>query len=510
MGRFDMENGYKDIQVELVCRKRDRETRDGGSDFEACYSNKKRRIDTPNKEGTFKAMDFASSRKRKQESIFTSTGCANMFKEDIIHRRAKELGNTKLNKKLYQLKKLGVGSKLLERMRWEGGGGLGKYGQGTILSIEVNTRPNNLLTSNVIASQQQSEENEEEDEALSRPLKKKKTEHVTNDDFRLLEPNKTIMIVKENQDDPKRKQLDGLEVITSALNQLNNESRSGTLSLESLGNSFMYMKNRFPDEYKLYGLSTIACSFALPFFSSLFKGWDPLIKPTDHTDIMSVWKDLLQGDEIDSPYAQLFMKVVLSLQRILGQIVVPKLLAAVNSWDPHMDSIPMHIWVHPWLPLLGQKHSILYDTVRTKLESVLNAWHPSDVSAYTILSPWKPVFDREIWEQIMVRCISPKLLAVMHEFQVNPADQKLDQYYWVRKWANVIPIHHMLHIMIVFLNKWLEVLYHWLCSQPNIQEVSNWYLRWQYLIPFEILSNEHIRGLLNMGLDMMNQAVGHK
>nr|GEU82095.1 hypothetical protein [Tanacetum cinerariifolium] len=204
-------------QAELVCRKleaKHHEIRDGDSDFEACYNNKKRRIYTPNKEGTFKAMDFASSRKRKQESIFTSTGCANMFKEDIKHRRAKELGNTKLNKKLYQLKKLGAGSKLLERMTWEGGG-LGKCGQGIFLSIEVNTRPNNLLTSNVIASQQQFEENEEEDEALSRPLKKKKTEHVTNDDFPLLEPNKTILIVKENQDDPKRKQLNYLNPIST-------------------------------------------------------------------------------------------------------------------------------------------------------------------------------------------------------------------------------------------------------------------------------------------------------
>nr|GEX99901.1 septin and tuftelin-interacting protein 1 homolog 1 [Tanacetum cinerariifolium] len=291
MGRFDMKNGYKDSQVKLVRRKRKakhHETRYGDSDFEACCSNKKRRIDTPNKEGTFEAMDFASSRKRKQESIFTSTECANMFKEDIIHRHVKELGNTKLSNKLYQLKKLGVRSKLLERMRWEGGG-LGKCGQGIFLSIE----------------------NEEEDEELSRPLKKKKTKHVTNDDLRLLELNKTIMIVKENQDDPKRNQLDGLEVNTSSLNQLNNESHSGTLSLKLLGNSFMYMKNRFPDEYKLYGLSTIACSFALPLFSILFKGWDPQIKLTDHTDIMSVWKDLLQGNEIDSPYAQLFMEVVL-------------------------------------------------------------------------------------------------------------------------------------------------------------------------------------------------------
>ncbi|GJV93294.1 septin and tuftelin-interacting protein 1 homolog 1 [Tanacetum coccineum] len=305
MGRFDMENGYKDIQVELVCRKRDRETRDGDSDFEACYSNKKRRIDTPNKEGTFEAMDFASSRKRKQESIFTSTGCANMFKEDIIHRRAKELGNTKLNKKLYQLKKLGVGSKLLERMRWEGGGGLGKYGQGTILSIEVNTRPNNLLTSNVIASQQQSEENEEEGEALSRPLKKKKTDTVTNDEFRYL-----------------------------------------------------------------------------------------------------------PGDEIDSPYAHLFMEVVLCAF----------MRSSINTWQAKHPE-PLLRFLYSWERLLP------HPALQRILESVLNAWHPSDVSAYTILSPWKPVFDQEIWEQIMVRCISPKLLVVMHEFQVNPADQKLDQYY---------------------------------------------------------------------------------
>ncbi|GKD01344.1 zinc finger, CCHC-type containing protein, partial [Tanacetum coccineum] len=98
---------------------------------------------------------------------------------------------------------------------------------------------------------------------------------------------------EENNDDLKRKQVDGLEVITGAINHLNKEFRSGTLSLDLLGNSFMYMKNWVPDEYKLYGLSTIACSFALPLLSRLFEGWDPLKKPAHHTEIMSVWKDLL-------------------------------------------------------------------------------------------------------------------------------------------------------------------------------------------------------------------------
>nr|GEU68201.1 la-related protein 6A [Tanacetum cinerariifolium] len=139
MGRFDMENGYKVSRVELVCRNREAkhsETRYGDSDFEACYNNKRRWIDIPNKEDNLKAI-------RKQESIFTCTECANMFKK---------------------------------------GGVLRKYGHGILLPIEVNTRPNNLLTTNAIASQEPpSEENEEEDEALSRPFKKKKTEPVTND-----------------------------------------------------------------------------------------------------------------------------------------------------------------------------------------------------------------------------------------------------------------------------------------------------------------------------------------
>ncbi|KAK2965742.1 hypothetical protein RJ640_003280 [Escallonia rubra] len=344
----------------------------------------------------------------------------------------------------------------------------------------------------------------------------------------------------------QKEQIDNMEEIVSVLDRIDHENVLGTLTLDSLATSFGDLRGRYADEYKLCNLSLIACSFARPLFIRVFQGWNPLQNPTHGLEVISLWKNLLQGEEhfdfsdAMSSYTQLFMEVVFPavrisgtntwqardpepmlrfleswekllppsvLQTILDNIVMPKLAAAVDSWEPRQETIPIHSWVHPWLPLLGQKLETLYHTIRNRLESVLHDWHPGDMSAYYILSPWKTVFDAASWEKLMVRHIIPKLLAVMHEFQINPADQKLDKFKWVCTWANAIPIHHMLHLMDLFFNKWQEVLYHWLCGTPNFEEVTKWYLGWKELFPPELLANEHIRYRLNLGLDMMNQAV---
>ncbi|KAL6622632.1 hypothetical protein ACP70R_032511 [Stipagrostis hirtigluma subsp. patula] len=371
------------------------------------------------------------------------------------------------------------------------------------------------------------------------------------------EQEKVASLVREKekvskQEALQKRQLQVMETIAGVLEQVRLDDAAGLLTLEGLLRTFGDLKVRFEEEFKMCSIAWIACQYAHPLLIRVFQGWQPLQDPKFGLNDMKRWKDLLQGDQpydfsdgsaSMAPYVQLVSEVILPavrisgtnswearfpepmlhfletwekenllppivVQSILQHVIMPKLSAAVDSWDPRRESVPIHVWVHPWLPLLREGIETLCHSIRYKLSSVLHVWQASDASAYTVLSPWKDVFDSASWEDLIVRYIIPKLRLALQEFQINPANQKLDQFNWVMRWASAIPVHHMVHMLEVdFFSKWQQVLYHWLCSpNPDFNEIMNWYKGWKGLFPAELLANERIRMLLTAGLDMMNQA----
>ncbi len=101
------------------------------------------------------------------------------------------------------------------------------------------------------------------------------------------------------------------------------------------------------------------------------------------------------------------------LHNILDHIVMPKLTTIVDTWEPCKVSVPIHGWLHPWLPLFAQHMEPLYPTIRYKLGNLFHAWNASDESTYAILSPWKNVFDPPRWEQLNIHFIVPNLMIVL-------------------------------------------------------------------------------------------------
>ncbi len=192
---------------------------------------------------------------------------------------------------------------------------------------------------------------------------------------------------------------------------------------------------------------------------------------------------------------------------ILNSLVMPKLTAAVGTWEPRQEAVPIHAWLHPWLPHLGTALESVYPSIRHKLSLALSAWHPSDGSAALLLAPWQRAFAAADWEALLTRSIAPKLAEALNELVVNPLAQDLEPLNWVLAWHGLLPARVMAGLLDAgFFPRWHAVLRHWLSGAPNFDEVTRWYLGWKGLFPQDLLDQERVRANFNHALNMMNSA----
>uniref|UniRef100_H2YDR9 Tuftelin-interacting protein 11 n=1 Tax=Ciona savignyi TaxID=51511 RepID=H2YDR9_CIOSA len=297
---------------------------------------------------------------------------------------------------------------------------------------------------------------------------------------------------------------------------------------------FAELQEKYFAEYRMFELSDLASVMVHPLISKYLANWNPLIKPSYGINEMKRWKLLLELDkssftmqtdvfqhmmwEVWMPVIKHFIPLAQKPYKWVNIYffyhinhrnlqVLPQLQKEVDCWDPLTDPIPLHSWIHPWLPHMKERLEPLYGPIRHKLSMALQMWHPRDPSARIILEPWHKVFTRGSWDAFIIKTILPKLAKCMGEFIVDPRQQDLNDIECILSWKNLVPTASMVTILEKhFFPKWLKALSAWLNGSPDFEEVTQWYIGWKAVFPEPIVSNSFVKDRLKQALEMMDRA----
>jgi len=207
-------------------------------------------------------------------------------------------------------------------------------------------------------------------------------------------------------------------------------------------------------------------SWLTPLRSYILNDWNPK-DPDILILLIEKWKPIVP---------------VVVLAQLYDTVIMQKLQSSVDAWTPTSDRIPIHIWLHPWFPLLGEKRlETLWKSIQLKISQLLMQWEPQDKSALILLKPWLRVFERRSWESLIDRMILPKLMYALRDFEVNPKKQKVDPVRWLIDWTDYLSQDNLVNILENnVLRKIVEVGMEWIMS-PNskIEEIKGWLDGWK-------------------------------
>ncbi|XP_044753287.1 septin-interacting protein 1 [Coccinella septempunctata] len=344
--------------------------------------------------------------------------------------------------------------------------------------------------------------------------------------------------------------LQNLQNVMDMVDKLVDPSQS--FSLGQVSEMFQELQNEFFEEYCRYELAELAPGLVGPLFTSAMAKWSPLITPREFVYVFEQWKFILErhlqnrgtnenNENGIQPYDSLIwhtwmpvMRTCIStwnprdcdnlisllelwtpllpqwiLQNMYNELIVPRLKDEVDSWDPMTDTVPIHTWIHPWIPLIEPKlQELIYPIIQKKLGAALTNWHPSDRSAKFMLQPWKRALPEGVFVAFLIKHIVPKLQLCMQSLVISPLEQHLDNWHWVMDWSDMISVGNMTLILDkFFFPRWLQTLALWLNHDPNYTQVTEWYSGWKRMLSDELLAQPTIKENFHKALEMMNRAV---
>ncbi|KAJ3202135.1 hypothetical protein HDU67_000761 [Dinochytrium kinnereticum] len=195
---------------------------------------------------------------------------------------------------------------------------------------------------------------------------------------------------------------------------------------------------------------------------------------------------------------------------IINQLVMPKLRAEMDDWNPKRDYSLIHTWLFPWLPVLGDIFNEFFEPVQQKFAIMFSEWFPEDKEPVKVLTPWLEIFPATITNSLLNKIILPKLVATLRfDFTVNPASQNNQPLELIFPWRQFFTTSTFSHLLETeFFPKWIKTLHAWL-SSPNVSydEVSQWYVAWKNYFPPDVLAMPGVTMQFGVGVELMHKSL---
>jgi len=373
---------------------------------------------------------------------------------------------------------------------------------------------------------------------------------VANETRRMESSNIEIEILEKELERDSLK-LERLEKLIEALTRIESKrlSDASSISIEAIIKAMITLYSSFSDEFLLFGILHLLPTLVTPILQAIVADWNPLVDASRLADILAELNPLAaffseRGETVLAQQSQVIVQGMLekfclpvikrslansweaespdncvylmkSLQSLLPQSVVmpifdtmikPKLDRAVNAWSHDGHAPPLHVWLHPWLPLLGSDLSSLFPDVRRKLGHMLKARHVTDDAALAMVYPWLRVFDTASLHNLLNRSVVPKLVDALRDLRLEMRiDKENVLFQSIMRWYGIVPqIHFVCLLEGEFFPKWLNFFATRL-KESELDQVSVWYLHWKKSIPDSLFASEaSVRRPFNVALDLIN------
>jgi len=340
-------------------------------------------------------------------------------------------------------------------------------------------------------------------------------------------------------------ELAGCKKLVTEIESLRERQDQGTLSLHELADAFNHLRSEKPKEFRVLEAADVAFALALPTARREFATWQPLKQPVsdrmERLKAIAKWQDMA-SEKTQERFTALIEASLLPCLRkalvawsprepdrcirlmescravlqsdcadsLIAEVVLPRLRSEIEGWDPRLDTVSPHLWLHPWLPLLGSQMDILWAPIRFKISSCLERWDCSDSSAHGFLQPWWRVFDPCNWDPLIEKVLS-KIEKAIAETPVQPDGQNLQALRSLFSWMDLAPLDNVSRVLeSAFFPQWHAALRRWLRdAQCDFSEVLQWYQGWKSLFPKELLEQARVQKHFASGLEVMKHTMTH-